>query len=138
MDGKVKLHHVGIVVNDLDAYGVACASFLGLSPDSVVFHDPIQKVRIQLWRDSHHNLLELIQPAASDSPVTRALQKGGGLNHLCYEVEEMEHRVHDFVQKGAILAGSIAPAVAFAGRRVAFLYFPKLGLIEFLEALPQK
>jgi methylmalonyl-CoA/ethylmalonyl-CoA epimerase len=137
MDGKVKLHHVGIVVNDLDSYGAAYASYLGLAPDSAVFHDPIQKVHIQLWRDSHHNLLELIQPAASASPVSRAVQKGGGLNHLCYEVEDLERHIRESVATGAILTGEMAPAVAFAGRRVAFLYFPKLGLIEFLEA-PEK
>jgi hypothetical protein len=39
----------------------------------------------------------------------------------------------DAVSGGAILAVSPVPAVAFSGRRFAFLYFPKVGLIELVE-----
>ena len=28
-----------------------------------------------------------------DSPVTRFLEKGGGLHHLCYEVDNLEARI---------------------------------------------
>lgn len=127
------LHHVGIVVDSLEAYSEACRSFLGLAPDSEVFHDPIQKVRVQFWRDARGGLLELIEPAAPDSPVRRALAKGGGLNHLCYEVDDIEKQIRVSLEQGAVPAGEIAPAAAFSGRRIAFLFFPKLNLIEFLE-----
>lgn len=132
----MRLHHVGIAVKDLNSHGAAYASFLGLIPDSVVYHDPIQKVRIQFWRDSSGNQLELIEPADPNSGVSRAVAKGGGLNHLCYEVENIEQQVADSVKNGAILLGTIVPAVAFSGRRIAFLCFRKVGLIEFLEASP--
>ena len=85
----MRLHHVGIVVEDLAKYGEAYGKFLGLSVDSPAHHDPIQ-VHIQFWKDGGGNLLELIEPAAPDSPVHGVLKKGGGLNHLCYEVDDLD------------------------------------------------
>ena len=130
----MKLDHVGIVVKDLATGGAAYATHLGLTVDSPVFYDPVQKVRIQFWRDEHGGRLELIEAASEDSPVAGALRKGGGLNHLCYEVSDIDAGVQDAVNHGAILTSSIAPAVAFQGRRIAFLYFRELGLVEFVEA----
>jgi methylmalonyl-CoA/ethylmalonyl-CoA epimerase len=130
----MRLHHVGIVVESLAAHGQAYGKFLGLSADSPVYHDPIQKVHVQFWKDAGGNLLELIEPAGPDSPVARVLKKGGGLSHLCYEVEDFDEEVRLALEKGAIPAGEVAPAMAFSGRRVAFLFFPKMNLVEFVEA----
>jgi methylmalonyl-CoA/ethylmalonyl-CoA epimerase len=130
----MRLHHVGIVVESLAAHGQAYGTFLGLTADSPIYHDPIQKVRIQFWKDAGGNLLELIEPASPDSPVSGVLKKGGGLNHLCYEVENFDEQVRLALERGAIPAGEMAPAIAFSGRRVAFLFFPKMNLVEFVEA----
>jgi methylmalonyl-CoA/ethylmalonyl-CoA epimerase len=130
----MKLDHVGIVVKNLESYGKAYATNLGLTVDSQIFHDPIQRVRVQFWCDGHGGRLELIEAATEDSPVNRALEKGRGLNHLCYEVDDIDTRVREAVNRGAILASQVVPAVAFGGRRIAFLYFRELGLIEFVEA----
>jgi methylmalonyl-CoA/ethylmalonyl-CoA epimerase len=129
----MKLHHVGIVTENLESAGAAYARSLGLMPDSEIFHDPIQKVRVQFWRDEETSLVELIEPTAPDSPVWPALKRGGGLNHLCYEVDDIVRQVEDAVAGGAILAAAPAPAVAFSGRLIAFVYFFKIGLIEFVE-----
>ena len=129
----MKLHHVGVVVENLQTSGQAYGRALRLVPDSEIFHDPIQKVRVQFWRDEESSLVELIEPAAPDSPVWPELKKGGGLNHLCFEAVDIERQVADAVEGGAILAVNPVPAVAFSGRRIAFLYFPRIGLIEFVE-----
>jgi methylmalonyl-CoA/ethylmalonyl-CoA epimerase len=129
----MKLHHVGLVVKDLACSGDAYARLLNLVPDSEVIHDPIQKVRARFWRDERGGLVELVEPTGPDSPAWRESQKGGGLNHLCYETENIQQTVDDSIQQGAMLVAEIAPAVAFAGRRIAFVYFIELGLIEFLE-----
>lgn len=129
----MKLHHVGIVVKDLASYVESYTRF-GLAIASPAFHDPLQKVHLQFLRDERGSLLELIQPASPDSPVWRESQKGGGLNHLCYEVDDVEKQVQDSIQEGAMITRPLMPAVAFEGRRVVFLYFLELGLIEFLES----
>ena len=121
----MRLHHVGIVVESLSTYGEAYGTFLGLSANSPIYQDPIQKVRIQFWKDGGGNLLELIEPATPDSPVCGTLKKAGGLNQLRYEEDDFHGQVRLALERGAIPAGKIAPAVAFSGRRVAFMFFPK-------------
>jgi len=130
----MNLHHIGIVVEDLAAYGELCGVCLGLTADSAVYQDPIQQVRIQFWKDARGNMLELIEPDGPDSPVLGTLTKGGGLNHLCYEVEDIDEQVRISIEQGAIATSGIVPAVALSGRRVAFLFFPKLNLVDFVEA----
>jgi methylmalonyl-CoA/ethylmalonyl-CoA epimerase len=129
------LHHVGIVVENLAAYGEMYSRCLGLTPDSAIIHDTIQKVRIQFWKDAQGNLLELIEAAAPDSPVLGALKKGGGLNHLCYEVDDIDEQVQISTGRGGIVVSGIVPALALSGRRVVFIFFPKLDLVEFVEAV---
>ncbi len=130
----MKLQDVGIVVRNLESWGEAYAGALDLEKETEIVHDPAQKVKLQFWRDEAGSRLELIEPASPDSPVNGDLKKGGGLNHLCYEVANIEDRVRKAVAGGAILAVPPVPAVAFSGRRVAFLYFNKLGLVEFVES----
>lgn len=134
----LKLHHIGIVVKDLDAQGTAYAETLGSVPCSPVIHDPIQKVNVRFWRDNNGALIELIAPASTDSPVWRDSQKGGGLNHLCYETDNIERQVEESIRRGGMLTREISPAVAFGGRRIAFVFFLELGLIEFVEAEPRE
>lgn len=131
----MKLHHVGVVVKDIVSSGEDYARLLGMVADSEIFTDPIQKVRVQFWRSDQGSLVELIEPVGTDSPAWRDAQKGGGLNHLCFETSDIERTIQESLQKGAMVAREIAPAVAFGGRRIVFLYFLELGLVEFVETV---
>jgi methylmalonyl-CoA/ethylmalonyl-CoA epimerase len=131
----MRLHHTGVVVRDIKAHGDKYTSALGLSAKTEILHDPLQKVRVQFWGgEESDSLVELIEPTGEDSPVWRASRKGGGPEHLCYETSDIEGVLQQALDRGAALVPGLAPAVAFAGRRVAFVYFLDLGLIEFLEA----
>ena len=131
----MRLHHTGVVVRDIKAHGEKCRSALGLSAKTGILHDPIQKVLVQFWGgEESDSLVELIEPTGENSPVWRASRNGGGPEHLCYETTDIDRMVKESLDKGAALVQAIAPAVAFGGRRIAFVYFLELGLIEFLEA----
>src|SRR4051812_1526246 len=91
----MKLNHVGIVTRDLVATGASYQRTLGLEPLSEVLEDPLQKVRAQFWRDAGGSVVELIEPTGPDSPIWREAQKGGGLNHLCYETPDLEQTIRE-------------------------------------------
>ncbi len=130
----MRLHHTGVVVRDIKVQGEKYASALGLSAKTEIVHDPIQKVLVQFWGgEKADSLVELIEPTGEDSPVWRASQKGGGPEHLCYETADIEKTVQQSLDKGAALVQELAPAAAFGGRRIAFVYFLDVGLIELLE-----
>jgi methylmalonyl-CoA/ethylmalonyl-CoA epimerase len=77
--------------------------------------------------------LELIQPASPDSPVAQFLDKGGGLHHLSYEVDDLLEQIRWMKLQHAILLRAPKPAVAFDGRRIAWMRTQEALLIEYLE-----
>ncbi len=129
------LHHVGVVVADLDAAAKAYEQDFGYRREGGIVEDPVQKVRILFLVDRSASVrLELLQPAGPDSPVLKALQKGGGLNHLCYEVADIAAEVAAFRQAGAVLVSGPVPAPAIGGSRVAFLFHRTHGVFELVES----
>jgi methylmalonyl-CoA/ethylmalonyl-CoA epimerase len=55
------------------------------------------------------------------------------LHHLCYEVKSLEDQLAFSRSEGAIVTRPPMPAVAFSGRRIAWVYTKNKLLIEFLE-----
>jgi hypothetical protein len=60
---------MGVVVINIHSHGKVYASMLGLSPQTEIFHDPIQNVRVQFWgSEESDSWIELIEPVGEDSP----------------------------------------------------------------------
>jgi methylmalonyl-CoA/ethylmalonyl-CoA epimerase len=131
----LKFHHIGIVVESIREAAPQYEKFFGLQPLCSVVRDDRQGVKVQfLGSEAGATSVELIEPLPGNSPVRRALEKGGGLNHLCFEVTDIEACVRHAGSEGVICVCPPVPAVAFEGRRIAFLYYRGIGLIEFVEA----
>jgi methylmalonyl-CoA/ethylmalonyl-CoA epimerase len=77
--------------------------------------------------------LELVEPAGTDAPVRAFLEKGGGLHHLCYEVEDCEAALRAIREQRGMIVKRPNPAVAFGGRRIAWALTAEKLLLEFLE-----
>ncbi len=116
------LHHVGVAVRSIAAAAPGLAST----------HDPIQKVNVAFFR-MHDLVVEYIEPASEDSPVTRSLQQGQKLLHLCFEVDRLEEAITAGRTAGFQLIRPPVPATAFEGRRIAWVLSTQLGLVELLE-----
>jgi methylmalonyl-CoA/ethylmalonyl-CoA epimerase len=131
----LRLHHVGYVVADIETAMPGFLRSLGAEWDGQIFHDPLQKVKVAFLSTSPHDpQIELVEPAGDDSPVLRFLQeRGGGLHHVCYEVADLEQQLSEFRARGAIIAKRPKPAVAFAGRRIAWVITAEKLLVELLE-----
>lgn len=132
----VRLHHVGFVVSSIEDCAESFAASLGATWDGNIFADPIQKVRVTFFQAPNPSepSVELVEPGAAESPVSRFLQqRGGGLHHLCYEVDDLEAHLKSCKATGVIVVRQPVPAVAFGGRRIAWGITKKKLLIEFLE-----
>jgi len=129
------LHHIGCVVDSIENRIESYRIGLGSVSVSKIFEDPIQRSRVAfLDLPSPGSVqLELVEPAASDSPVAHFLQKGGGLHHLCYLVDDLEAQIQWMKSQHAVLIRSPKPAVAFGGRRIAWMRTSDALLIEYLE-----
>lgn len=130
-----RMHHVGIVVDSIAERVHGHAESLGLAWDGQIIADPIQKVRVAFLRGAAGDgpLVELVEPAATDSPVNPFLKKGGGLHHLCYEVDLLDAELAQVRSRGDFIAKEPEPAVAFDGRRIAWVFTKGRVLVELLE-----
>lgn len=93
--GGLSLHHIGCVVDSIEERIERYRVALGSVAVSQIYEDPIQRSRVAFLDLPTPGgvQFELVQPATPDSPVARFLAKGGGLHHLCYEVDDMQGQI---------------------------------------------
>jgi len=135
LTGRPLLHHLGCVVPSISAIADAFATSISASWDGQIIHDPLQRVRVAFFKpvDARNPVYELVEPAGADSPVTNFLKKGGGLHHVCYEIEDLEAGLEEARRAGFVTVSPPKPAVAFGGRRIAWICSKNRLLIELLE-----
>ncbi len=133
------LHHIGFVVANIAASMESFVNSLAGSWDGQVFHDPHQRVKVAFLSTAPGDTqIELVEPAGESSPVARFLKvHGGGLHHVCYEVETLERELAEWRARGALIVSRPKPAVAFSGRRIAWVMTPEKLLVELLERQAQ-
>jgi methylmalonyl-CoA/ethylmalonyl-CoA epimerase len=132
-----KLLHVGVAVPALGPVAESLEKLFGYKLVSGPFDDPIQKVSVEFLAQSAEDAaeIELIAPAAEDSPIRSMLAKdGGGAYHLCFETSDIEAAVAHAKALGCIIVSPPVPAVAFQGRRIAWIYTRSRQLFELVEA----
>jgi methylmalonyl-CoA/ethylmalonyl-CoA epimerase len=129
-------HHVGFVVGSIQDSVQSFAASLDATWDGEIIHDPNQVVRVTFLQSKHPSnpLLELVEPAGEKSPVLSFLQRGGGLHHICYQVDDLEEQLRRSRAAGGLITRPPLPAVAFGGRRIAWVYTKNKLLIEYLES----
>ena len=128
-------HHVGFVVASIQDSVQGFASMVQADWDEQVFHDPKQGVRVTFLKSRRPGdpLWELVEPADEQSPVHSFAAKGGGLHHVCYVVDNLAKALTGARALGAIVTRKPMQAVAFDGRRIAWIYTRNRLLIEYLE-----
>jgi methylmalonyl-CoA/ethylmalonyl-CoA epimerase len=99
---------------------------------------PDQKVNV-LVTYAGSQRIELVEPAAPDSPVSRFLaQRGGGLHHIAYEVDDLEAALARLKQSGVRLIDE-HPRPGAHGTRIAFVYPQGMaGVLTELVELPKR
>ena len=132
-----KLRHVGVAVPALEATTDLLAVLFGYRVVSGPFDDPIQKVRVNFLKTSDDDAaeIELIAPLSKDSPITAMLARsGGGSYHLCFETNDIDAALAHAIENGCVMVAAPTPAVAFEGRRIAWIYTSSRQLFELVEA----
>jgi methylmalonyl-CoA/ethylmalonyl-CoA epimerase len=131
-----RFHHVGLVVASIDDCVQNIADTLQAHWTGRVFEDPLQRVKVTfLATRAGETQLELVEPLGADSPVSRFLADNhGGLHHLCFETPDLDQELLRLRQRRCLIVSRPKPAVAFEGRRIAWVLSAEKLLLEFLEA----
>lgn len=140
LSGNATLHHLGFVVASISSVAEDFAVSMSARWDAQIIYDPIQQVRVSFFSpvDVCNPVFELVEPASETSPVSNFLKKHrGGFHHVCYEIDDLDSALQEAKKVGLVVASVPAPAVAFGGRRVAWVWSKKRMLMEFLERCTQ-
>jgi len=129
----LKLHHIGIVVQNINESLGEISNFFSFESTSLPTLVGSQKVNICFLK-TNSVYIELIEPADPDSPIISFVKEGGGFHHLCFEVDDIQQEIDKMVKKGARLV--VAPVKGFEDRVIAFLMLnmkkTKCNLIELV------
>jgi methylmalonyl-CoA/ethylmalonyl-CoA epimerase len=114
-----KINHVAIAVADIDTALGFWGEALGLvvshieevsSQKAVVAFIPVGKSEI-----------ELVKPTSEDSGVGKFLsERGGGVHHLCFEVDDLDAFLAQLKSSGVRLINEIP--IELPGRKAAFIH----------------
>ena len=130
----LKLHHIGLVVQNINESLGEIANFLSFESTSLPTIIGSQKVNICFLK-TNNVYIELIEPTEENSPITNFAKEGGGFHHLCFEVDDIQLEIDRMVKNGAHLV--VAPVKGFEDRLFAFLMLnlkkTKCKLIELVE-----
>ena len=106
-----KLNHVALVVSDLEA---ACRNWQNLLGASISPAQALPEHGVTVvFIDLPNTRIELLKPLGDGSPVSRFLEKhvGGGMHHLCLEVENIQNAKDELLSKGARILGDSEPKI---------------------------
>lgn len=117
--GELRLHHVGIVVADLNE-SLQQYRDLGFSAGER-FPIPEQSV-VAVTLEAGAGYVELIQPTDPDGPIARFLEKRGNtMHHVAYEVDDIQHSLASLHRRGVRLIDQ-SPRIGAHGWQVAFIH----------------
>ena len=117
---KIKRNeHVGVEVRDVEASRKLWEGCFGI-PLGSVEDNPNRPVRLALYPVGE-SMVELIAGTTPDSRHARMVADGkGGLNHVCFEVEDIDEALAELKAKGIPLLDQV-PRIGHAGCRIAFI-----------------
>ena len=117
-----RLNHVAIAVPDLNAAARIYRETLGArisEPDAIPEHG-VTVVFVSL----PNTKIELLEPLGEESAVAKFLDRnpGGGIHHICYEVDDILAARDRLLSAGAKVLGSGEPRIGAHGKPVLFLH----------------
>ena len=115
---KIKrIEHVGVVVRDVEASRRLWEDCFGIKLES----EEANAVRKLALYPIGESMVELIAGTTPDSRHAKMVAEGrGGLNHICFEVENIDEALAELKAKGIPLIDQV-PRIGHAGCRIAFI-----------------
>jgi methylmalonyl-CoA/ethylmalonyl-CoA epimerase len=114
-----KVHHVGVVVRDMDQAMRFYRDTLGLHvhKEATIEEQGVRAALLTLG-DSE---IELLQPVVADTGIARYLDKRGeGLHHICFQVDDIERDLDALKRRGTEMI-DLETRIGLAGR-ICFLH----------------
>jgi methylmalonyl-CoA/ethylmalonyl-CoA epimerase len=117
-----RLNHVAIAVPDLAAAAATYRKSLGATVSEPM---PLPEHGVTVvFVTLPNSKVELMEPLGAESPIAAFLARnaGGGVHHLCFEVDDIAAAVATLGAAGARVIGDGEPKIGAHGKPVVFLH----------------
>lgn len=133
MDWKeLEVHHIGIVVEDIEKAKKPYEAIFGLE---IVERFEVEPFAAKVAFLPVKNIyIELVEPTNPDDGLGKFLKRGGGIHHICYEVEDLDAVSEQLKEKNIrSLGGGVQWTPCF--EKTLFLHPKDTGnvLVELVE-----
>ena len=132
MSNMRKINHIAVAVPELEEALKSWRDVLGIELQRIEeVHSRKSKVAFLPVGDTE---IELVQPTSDDSGVAKFIaERGGGMHHLCFEVDDCTATMQELREKGVRLLSE--QPIELPGRKMAFIHPKSTGgvLIELYE-----
>ena len=129
----MRIHHVGVAVDDLEAAIELYATAFGAELTHRAMNEKDGLAAAFLRAGDAE--VELLSPLREDTPVGKFLAKRGpGLHHIAVAVPDIEKAIADARAQGLEMVDA-EPRIGLHGTRIAFVHPKSVGgvLTEFVE-----
>ena len=117
-----RLNHVAIATTNVEKAAQVYRDTLGAKVSAPVAQPDhgVTTVFVELPNAK----IELLEPLGHDSPIANFLKKnpGGGVHHVCYEVDDIYKAPEQMRTMGATITGTGEPRIGAHGKPVIFLH----------------
>ena len=127
-----KINHVAIVVADIDQALGFWRDALGLELQHI--EDVPSQKAVVAFLPVGDSEVELVKPSTEDSGLGKFLaERGGGMHHLCFEVDDIAAKLDELKSKGVRLINETP--LELPGRKMAFVHPKSTGgvLVELYQ-----
>jgi len=140
----LKLNHIGFVVAKIDEFAetLKAIGFGALTSPVPDYNNNVNASFVPIG-EKDDVFLEVLEPIGERSAIAGFLKKtGGGLHHLCFEVDDIEKASQELEKKGFKMVSSPAQCPAYDENlsrtcegvtKISFFLIPNRLLIELLE-----
>ena len=127
----MRIDHIGYAVKNMEKSRKALEA-VGYSFEDTI-EDAARNVYLAFGEMDGYRI-ELVAPISTGSPVDAHLAKIGPTPyHICYKSTNIEEDIKTLEKSRFKVSVPLAPAVAFGGKRVVFMFSLSVGLIEIVE-----
>lgn len=113
-----RIAHIGIAVREIEDLLLLLRDVLGMPAVPLDNADGARIAGVA----AGDTLVELLEPEAPESPITKYINKRGpGIHHICFAVEDLDGCLDRCRAAGIRLVDEV-PRIGAEGKRIAFLH----------------
>jgi methylmalonyl-CoA/ethylmalonyl-CoA epimerase len=118
----MRIDHIALAVRSIEAASVRLERLFGYTPRTETVTNTRQQVNVRFLSKPGSLDVKLIEPTDEASPLWRFLQRGEGLHHVCFKVDDVDAATVELASAGARVLSPAAPGEAFDGHPISFVY----------------